>query len=58
MPSRLIRHQVEVPPVAELLVWDEAQEPLSVDTQGAGPRPDALPLGQDVVTFPDTGEAG
>jgi hypothetical protein len=48
----------QVPPVAELLVLDEAQEPVPVDTQGAGPRHDALPLGRDVVTFADVGEAG
>ncbi len=58
MPSLLIRHRVEVQPVAELLVLDGAQEPAPVDTQRPGPRHDALPLGQDVVTFADVGEAG
>jgi len=45
----------QTPPVAELLVLDQDQEPVPVDTQGAGPRHDALPLGRDVVTFPDVG---
>ena len=41
-----------VPPVAELLVLDQTQEPVPVDTGTAGPRHDALPLGRDMVTFP------
>jgi hypothetical protein len=48
----------KTPPVAELLVLDEAQDPVPIDTQGAGPRRDALPLGQDVVTFPEVGASG
>ena len=43
------------PPLAELLELDQAQEPLPIDTDGAGPRRDALPLGRDVVSFPDVG---
>jgi hypothetical protein len=43
------------PPLDELLALDEAQEPVPIDTQDAGPRRDALPLGRDVVTFPDVG---
>ena len=58
MPSLLIRLHVEMPPVAELLVWDGAQEPVPVDTQRPGPRHDALPLGQDMVTFASVGEGG
>jgi murein DD-endopeptidase MepM/ murein hydrolase activator NlpD len=41
-----------VPPLAELLVLDRTQEPAPIDTHGAGPRHDALPLGRDMVTFP------
>lgn len=48
----------QTPPVAELLVLDQDQEPVPIDTQGAGLRHDALPLGRDVVTFPDVGAAG
>jgi hypothetical protein len=51
MASVLIRHHVEMQPVTELLVLDGAQEPVPVDTQRPGPRHDALPLEQDVVTF-------
>jgi hypothetical protein len=48
----------QTPPVAELLILDENQEPVPINTQGAGPRHDALPLGRDVVTFPDVGASG
>jgi Peptidase family M23 len=48
----------QAPPLAELLVLDQAQEPVPIDTIDAGPRQDALPLGRDVVTFPDVGAAG
>ena len=48
----------QVPPLAELLVLDQAQEPVPVDAQGAGPRYDELLLGRDVVTFPDVGGVG
>ncbi len=58
MPSLLIRHRVEVQPVAELLVLDGAQEAVPVDTQPPGTRHETLPLGQDVRTFADVGEAG
>jgi Peptidase family M23 len=47
-----------VPPLAELLELDQAQEPVPVDTRGEGPRHDALPLGRDMVAFPDVGAAG
>ena len=43
------------PPLEELLVLDQAQEPVPIDTHDAGPREDALPLGRDVMTFPDVG---
>jgi len=48
----------QVPPLAEFLVLDQAQESVPIDTQDAGPRHDALPLGRDVVTFADVGAAG
>jgi hypothetical protein len=47
-----------VPPLAELLVLDATQEPVPVDPAGAGPRADELPLGRDVVTFPDIAAGG
>lgn len=40
------------PPIAELLSLEEAQLPVPIDTAGAGPRRDALPLGGDELTFP------
>jgi hypothetical protein len=40
------------PPLAELVALYEAGQPLPIDTRGAGPRRDALPLGGDVVAFP------
>ena len=48
----------QAPPLEELLVLDQAQEPVPIDTEDAGPRHDALPLGQDVVDFPDLGASG
>jgi Peptidase family M23 len=48
----------EAPPLEELLVLDQAQEPLPIDTRDAGPRHDALPLGRDMVAFPDLGVSG
>ena len=48
----------QAPPLAELIALDQAQEPVTIDTQDAGPRHDALPLGRDVVSFPDVGRAG
>jgi len=39
------------PPLAEVIELDQAQQPIPLDTRGAGPRRDALPLGRDVVTF-------
>jgi hypothetical protein len=47
-----------VPPLAELLEREQTQEPVPIDTQNAGPRHDALPLGRDMLTFPDIGGAG
>jgi hypothetical protein len=41
-----------IPPLAEALMFVEAQEPLPIDTQDAGPRRNALPLGSDVIDFP------
>jgi murein DD-endopeptidase MepM/ murein hydrolase activator NlpD len=45
--------QGRTPPLAEVVTAYEEQEPIPIDTQGAGPRRDALPLGRDVVAFPD-----
>ena len=41
-----------VPPLAELIELDRAQEPVPVDTRVAGRRHDVLPIGRDMVTFP------
>jgi len=44
-----------IPPLAEAAPYYEAQQPLPITTTNAGPRHDELPLGSDVVTFPDPG---
>jgi murein DD-endopeptidase MepM/ murein hydrolase activator NlpD len=41
----------QIPPLAEVMPYYEAQQPIPVSTAGAGPRTDELPLGGDVVTF-------
>jgi murein DD-endopeptidase MepM/ murein hydrolase activator NlpD len=46
-----------VPPLEELLELEQAQAPVRVDSQGAGLRLDTLPLGRDMVTFPEIGVA-
>ena len=46
------------PPLAEVIALAERQEPIPIDTQDAGPRQDALPLGGDVVDFPEGGAGG
>jgi hypothetical protein len=46
------------PPLEEILVLDQEQAPLPIDTQGAGPRENELPLGRDVISFPDVEPAG
>jgi hypothetical protein len=43
----------QLPPLDEAIALVEAGQALPIATQGAGPRHDALPLGRDVVTFPD-----
>ncbi len=48
----------EIPPLAEATKYYEAQEPLPIGTQATGPRRNALPLGGDVVTFPEEELAG
>jgi hypothetical protein len=45
----------QIPPLAEAAPYYEAQQPLPITTTNAGPRRDELPLGSDVVTFPDPG---
>ena len=39
------------PALADLLSTDPATTPVTVDTAGAGPRTDQLPLGADIVEF-------
>jgi hypothetical protein len=46
------------PPLPELLALYEAGLPFPIDTRGAGPRRDALPLGSDIITFPDQAGGG
>jgi hypothetical protein len=41
------------PPLGELVELYEAALPLPIDPHGAGPRRNALPLGGDVITFPE-----
>jgi hypothetical protein len=41
------------PPLEEILVLDQEQAPLPIDTEGAGPRENELPLGRDVISFPE-----
>jgi hypothetical protein len=43
----------QIPPLAEVMPYYEAQQPIPVSTAGAGPRQDELPLGGAVVTFPE-----
>ncbi len=45
------------PPLADVLPYYETLEPIPVETDGAGPRRDELPLGRDVVTFADDDSA-
>ena len=42
-----------IPSLAEAAPYYEAQQPLPITTTNAGSRHDELPLGSDVVTFPD-----
>ncbi len=44
-----------IPPLADAAPYYEAQQSLPITTADAGPRRDELPLGSDVVTFPDPG---
>ena len=43
----------EIPPLSEAAAYYESQQPVPIADAGAGERHDALPLGGDVVTFPD-----
>ena len=43
----------QIPPLEEAIALVEAGEALPIATTRVGPRHDALPLGRDVVTFPD-----
>jgi hypothetical protein len=43
----------QIPPLDEAIALVEAGDALPITTQQVGPRHDALPLGRDVVTFPD-----
>jgi hypothetical protein len=46
------------PPLEELLQLEQAQAPVPIDMQDGGQRLDTLPLGRDMVAFPDVGAAG
>ena len=41
----------QLPPLAEVLPYYEAQESMPVDTSDTRPRADALPVGGNVVAF-------
>lgn len=43
----------QMPPLAEVAPYYEAQESVPLSTANAGPRQDELPMGGDVVTFPE-----
>ena len=43
----------QIPPLDEAIAFVEAGEALPITEQRVGPRHDALPLGRDVMTFPD-----
>ncbi len=43
----------EIPPLSEAMAYYDAQQPVPFADAGAGERRDELPLGGDVVTFPD-----
>jgi hypothetical protein len=43
------------PPLAGAAPYYEVQQPLPITTTNAGPRRDSLPLGSDIVTFPEPG---
>jgi murein DD-endopeptidase MepM/ murein hydrolase activator NlpD len=45
----------QVPPLDDVISLVDAGQLIPVDTTDAGPRHDALPLGRDMVTFPQTG---
>jgi hypothetical protein len=43
----------KIPPLSEAMAFYEAQQPVPIAGAGAGERRDELPLGGDVVAFPD-----
>jgi hypothetical protein len=43
-----------IPPLAEAARYYEAQEPMPIDRQGAGPRENVLPLGGAVIDVPES----
>ncbi len=43
----------QIPPLSEAMAYYEQQAPVPIDRAGAGQRRDELPLGGDVVAFPD-----
>jgi Peptidase family M23 len=43
----------QMPPLEEIMGPAEAGQPVPIDPTRAGPRRDALPLGRDVVAFPE-----
>jgi hypothetical protein len=48
----------QIPPLDEAISLLEAGKALPIAVQRVRPRHDALPLGRDVVTFPETGQVG
>ncbi len=46
------------PPLAEVLQYYETLAPIPIALEGAGPRRDSLPLGRDVLTFPNAAVRG
>jgi hypothetical protein len=55
LPYVLARDDItgRTPPLEEVLPWYEALEPIPVAADGMGSRRDPLPLGRDVLAFPD-----
>ena len=49
-PFELTGH---TPPLADVLKYYDTLEPIPISTGNTGPRRDELPLGSDVMTFPD-----
>ena len=46
------------PPLADVLKYYDTLEPIPISTDNTGPRRDELPLGSDVMTFPEVDSGG